>query len=158
MADALPALAEVEDLEKRLKRAFTTTEDQDWAQSVLDEASEVVRAESGSNTWVNPDDPTEVVAPRIVWIITLRVAERAIRNPDGYSAETAGDYSYQRNAVGADGGLYLTEWELRMLRRVSGRSGVWTQQVTRGEDCLDIEWVNDQYGYEPIPIGTWPRW
>lgn len=156
MADALPALADLSELETRLRRTFSGA-DAAWAESVLAEASVLVRAESRKD-WVSPDDPTILTAPQLVRTITLRVAGRAILNPDGLSSETAGDYSYQRNAVGPDGGMYLTVWEKQMLAHEAKRSGVWTQQVTRGEHCEDIEWVNDQYGYEPIPIAPWPRW
>lgn len=155
MAD-LPLLAEVSDLETRMRRTFEGDE-ADWAESVLEEASVLVRAESGRD-WVSSDDPTKLEAPPIVRIVTMRVAQRALQNPDSYSAETAGDYSYQRNAVGADGSLYLTDRERALLGRAAGRRKLWTQTVTRGELGQDIEWVMDQYGYEPIPISPLPRW
>lgn len=154
---ALPSLAEVRDLEARMKRTFESNEDLAWAESVLDEASTIVREESGKS-WLDPDDPSVIVAPDIVKTITLRVAQRAISNPDGYSAETAGDYSYQRNGVGPDGGLYLTPWEIEKLRKVGGRNGLWTQPLTRGEEWYDTEWVMDQFGTEPFPMGSIPRW
>jgi len=148
----LPPLAKVSDLEARMKREFTTDEDLAEAESALDEASEIVREES-RKAWVDPDDSSIVTAPRIVRIIVLRVAERKLRNPDGLSSETAGDYSYQRNGVGADGGLYLTPWELEVLRRQAGLTGLWTQPTTRGDIYCDMVFLEDSYGCELFPVG-----
>jgi len=139
-----------------MKRTFDSNEDLAWAESVLDEASTIVREESGKS-WLSSDGAS-IVAPDIVRVITLRVAERAIRNPDGLSSETAGDYSYQRNGVGADGGLFLTPWEISVLRKATGRNGLWTQPLTRGEEYYNTEWVMDQFGSEPFPMGSIPRW
>lgn len=157
MDGALKSLIEVADLEARLGRVFEGS-DQERAQSVLDEASALVRAESGKD-WVSPDDPTKIVAPSIVKFITLRAAERAIRNPDGFSAETAGDYSYQRNGVSSDGALYLTDRERQLLARAAGKRALWTQPVTRGLCGDDTVWLEDSFGCEPFPIdrnyGCW---
>jgi hypothetical protein len=150
--DALTPLAERSDLETRMKRVFETSEDEDEADSVLDEASEIVREESGQ-TWLDPDNPSIVTAPRIVRIITLRVAERRLRNPDGLSAETAGDYSYQRNGVGADGSSYLTEWELGVLHKYAGRTGMWNQPLTKGDCYADMVFLEDSFGLELFPVG-----
>jgi hypothetical protein len=154
---ALPALAEVRNLEDRMRRSFETDEDLSWAESVLNAASTLVRAESGKN-WLDPDDATVVVAPDIIREIVIRVAERAIRNPDGLSSESAGDYSYQRNGVSGDGAMFLTDWELEMLRKVAGKGKLWTQQLTRGECYDSTEWVWDNFGTEPFPMGSIPRW
>lgn len=154
---ALPPLAIVRDLEDRMRRTFDTDEDLSWAESVLNEASTLVRAESGKD-WLDPDDATSVLAPDIVKTITVRVAQRAIQNPDGYSSESAGDYSYQRNGVGGDGSLFLTEWEKEMLGKVAGKSKLWTQPLTRGENYYCTEWLMDSFGTEPFPMGSIPRW
>lgn len=148
----LPPLAKVADLEARMNREFTEAGDEAAAEAALDEASEIVREESG-NTWVSPTDSSVITAPRIVKIIVLRVAERKLRNPDGLSSETAGDYSYQRNGVGADGGLYLTPWEIKVLNRQSGRTGLWVQPTTRGDTYCSMVFAEDSFGLELFPIG-----
>jgi len=135
-----------------MKRTFDSEEDVAEAESALDEASEIVREESGTS-WISPEDPSVITAPRIVKIITLRVAERKLRNPDGLSSETAGDYSYQRNGVGADGGLYLTDWEVKVLHRKTGRIGLWTQPTTRGDVFNQRVFMEDSYGCELFPVG-----
>jgi len=151
MTVALPPLAEVRDLEARMKRTFDSEEDLGEAESVLDEASELVREESGQ-TWVDPESGL-LTTPRIVKVIVLRAAERRLRNPDGLSAETAGDYSYQRNGVGADGGMFLTPWEIGVLHRQAGRTGMWTQPLTRGDTYAERVFLEDNYGLELFPVG-----
>lgn len=120
----MTALASVRDLELRMSRTFDTDDDVAEAESALDEASEIVR-ETGSQLWVSTAE-----APRIARTVTLRLAGRKIRNPDGLSAENAGDYSYQRPGVTADGPLHLTAWETMVLRRAAGRRSLWTQAVS----------------------------
>jgi hypothetical protein len=79
---------------------------------------------------------------------------RAFRNPDGFSAESDGDYSYQR--TGVEPGIYLTPGEEKAIRRALGRGGLWTQPTERGDMCLhDTVWVNDQYGCDPIPYDVY---
>jgi hypothetical protein len=155
--DTLPPLAEVSDLEKRLERTFSDGAETERAEAVLDDASELVREASGKD-WVNPDDPSAITAPRIVRLITLRVAERAVRNPEGFSSESAGDYSYQRNGLTDSGGLYLTDQEREMLRRAAGKNGLWTQRITRGEAWHSTVWLDDNFGIEPFPADTRPWW
>jgi hypothetical protein len=74
-----------------------------------------------------------------------------MRNPQGFRSESAGDYSYQRPEAGL--GLMLTEAELRIIRRAVGRTGLWTQPLTRGTDelCATL-WVEDSYGCELFPL------
>lgn len=159
MTDTLPALASADELVRRLSREFNDVE-LERAEAVLEDASDFVREESRKD-WLKRDDdgvivePYENDAPHIVRKITLRVAERAIRNPEGFSSESAGDYSYQRNGATGEGGLYLTERELKILLRAGGQTGLWTQPTERGETWDNTVWVDDQFGYEPIPIGIY---
>lgn len=122
-------------------------------EAVCDDASDLVRFESKRN-WLDPDDPTLIKAPGIVTLIARRCAERAVRNPEGFSAETAADYSYQRNGSVGEGGLFLTDKEKEDLRGSAGGNGLWVQPITRGEDFCETVWVDDQYGCDPIPYAT----
>ena len=144
-------LAEVDDLVARLGRQLNDS-DLVRALAVLEDASALVREEVGYTVWTDPDtgiiDPALV--PGSVRAIVLRAAERAMRNPGGFSAESAGDYSYQR--TGVQMGVYLTEGEQRLLRRATNRSGLWTQPITRGDDYADMVFVVDQYGGDLFPI------
>lgn len=104
-------------------------------QAVCVDASALVRAASGS-TWLDPDDETRVKAPEMVSLIARRCAERAVRNPEGFSTETVTDYSFQRPKDGSvgEGGLFLTPQEVKSLQQVGGlRGGLWGRRTYRGD-------------------------
>jgi hypothetical protein len=140
-------LASVADLETRLGRKFEGAE-VSRALALLDDASALVRDVAG-RTWTDPDTGDPLPVPGSVRWVVLRAAERAVRNPEGFSSESAGDYSYQR--TGVQPGIYLTEGEERAIRRAIGKTGLWTQGTTRNEECFTTVWLNDQFGTEPIP-------
>ena len=143
--------ADVVELEARLGRQLSSVE-LDRARAVLEDASALVREEVGYTVWIDADTGVldEALVPASVRAIVLRAAERAMRNPGGFSAESAGDYSYQR--TGVQMGVYLTEGEQRLLRRATNRSVLWTQPITRGDDYADMVFVVDQYGGDLFPI------
>jgi hypothetical protein len=144
-------LATVTDLEARLGRQFSD-EELPRVHALLDDASHLVRDVAGRACI--PDDLADLTqVSGSVRAVVARMVERAIRNPEGFSAESAGDYSYQR--TGVQPGVYLTEAEERAIRRACGRTGLWTQPVTRNEYASDTIWVNDQFGTEPIPWETY---
>lgn len=140
-------LASITELEARLGRTFTG-EESGRALALLDDASALVRAEAGRD-WVD-DTGALVAVPAPARAVVLRAAERAARNPEGFRSESAGDYSYQRSE--SETGVFLTDAERRIVRRAVGRGGLWTQQVTRGEEEFTTGWVDDQYGLEPFPL------
>ena len=148
-------LAEIPDLEARLGRNIVPSE-LPRAIAVLEDASALVRDVVGATLWIDPDTGATLLAsvPASVRTVVLRAAERAMRNPDGFSSESAGDYSYQRNAVPGPG-VYLTDGELRILRKAIGKTGLWTQQVTRDDTVIDTVFVEDSYGCELFPVDTY---
>lgn len=157
-----PALAEVGELEARLGHELDQVE---RAESVLDGASIRVRRASG-RLWLLLGSGGALVTPHvvdpelpeIVWDITLTCAERAVRNPDGFSSESAGDYSYQRVGIpGGVGGLYLTDAEREELRQFwpdSDRrvAGLWTLSTTRNEWPDTTYWMPTSVGGDPFPV------
>ena len=58
--------------------------------------------------------------------ITLEVAARAYRNPEGYTSETVDDYTYRRDAGTGSAGVYLTDSE---RAEIVGLSGVTVRRV-----------------------------
>jgi hypothetical protein len=116
--------------------------------ALLDDASSLVRDIAG-RTWINPDTGVLDPVPGSIRAIVLRAVERAVRNPEGFSAESAGDYSYQR--TGVQPGIYITDAEEKAIRRALGKTGLWSQSITRNEETWHTVWVNDQFGAEPIP-------
>lgn len=144
----LPPLAGVEDLEYRMGRTFAGDE-LHRVEAVLDDVSALVRDEAG-RTWINPDTGEVEDVPASIRAVVLRIAERVMRNPQGFKSESAGDYSYQRSED--DDGIYLSERDIQIIRRALGRTGLWTQPVTRGNDELCTLFAEDSYGCELFPL------
>lgn len=143
------ALASVQDVETRLGRTFDqSSPDLGRVAALLDDASALVYDVAGT-TWATPQE-----VPATIRYVVLRAVERAYRNPDGFSAESDGDYSYQR--TGVEPGIHLTPGEEKAIRRAMGRTGLWTQPLYRGDMCTaNTVWVEDQYGCELFPIDTY---
>lgn len=124
---ALPPLAPVAELERRLGLVPGSLSGSDLVRAgvALEDASTLVRAEAGRD-WV-AEDGTTVTAPAVVVTVVLGAALRAYRNPDGYSGESVGDYSYQYARESTSG--YLTSAERTIVLRAAGKlpgSGVYT--------------------------------
>lgn len=141
-------LADITDIEARLGRTFSGDE-LTRVEALLDDASALVRDEAGL-TWIDPGTGLLTTVPGSIRVVVLRSVERAVRNPQGFSAESAGDYSYQRNNV--EPGVYLTDSERQVIRRATGRTGLWTQPVTRGDEYLATVWAEDSFGCELFPL------
>jgi hypothetical protein len=144
-------LADVGALEARLGRTFEGT-DATRVVALLDDASSLVRDIAG-RTWIDPETGVLTTVPGSVRAVVLRAVERAVRNPEGFSAESAGDYSYQR--TGVQPGIYLTEAEEKAIRRALGKTGLWNQPVTRNEETFHTVWLEDQFGAELIPYDVY---
>jgi hypothetical protein len=149
------ALATVADLEARLGRTFESSE-LTRAVAVLEDATALVRDEVGYVLWLDPDTGELLISlvPGSVRAVVLRAAERAIRNPGGFSSESSGDFTYQRTGT-QQPGVFLTDGELRILRRATGRKGLWTQPVTRGDLLPNTVFLEDSFGCELFPVDTY---
>lgn len=64
--------------------------------------------------------------PARVTAITLEVAARAWRNPQGYSSETIDDYTYRRDADTRRAGVYITDGERAELQAFDVVSNVYS--------------------------------
>lgn len=148
----LPALADMFALEVRLGRDLEGAEAA-RAQAALDDASALVREEARRD-WLDADGNPN--PPSAVLTVVLTAALRVVRNPDGYTSEAEGDYSYRRSEdTGL--GVYLTEEEKTIVRRYRGtKQALWTQPTTRGEHWCSTIWADDTFGCEPFPIDVDP--
>jgi hypothetical protein len=110
---ALPALAEVADLEERLGLTPGTIAGTDLirAQLALADASALVRV-AARRSWVDSAGVLLAV-PDAVRVIVLQSARRSYNNPDNYASEAMSGYSYQyeQGATSA----YLTDDERTAL-------------------------------------------
>lgn len=123
----MKALAEVSALELRLGLEIGSLQGADLAraQASLEDASALVRAEAGK-PWLDAAGTT-VTAPAQVVTIVVKASLREFKNPDGFTSEQLGDYSYRTDATG---GAYLTEDERRIIRQAAGTSGQGLGTVT----------------------------
>jgi hypothetical protein len=112
---ATPSLLPVSALERRIGVPENSLSGVDLAraQCALEDASALVRSES-RKSWLN--DTNEVQAPDEVLVVTLRAAIREYKNPDGFSSEQLGEYSYRREN---SSGVYLTTEEVAIIRRAA---------------------------------------
>lgn len=132
----LKALAEVSALELRLGFETGTLQGPDLAraQAALADASALVRAEA-NKAWLDSD--SNVTAPAQVVTIVVKAALREFKNPDGFTSEQMGDYSYRTDNAG---GVYLTEDERRIVRSAagSGAYGAWTVHTPSNYDTTAL--------------------
>ena len=123
-ADELPSLATVEDLGRKLGYVPEDTE-RDRAEHLLDEASELIRDKAGV-TWTNATTGALESVPRRVRLICVASAYRAFTNPEGLTQRTIGDSSKAYDRTKREGGedVYLTEAEVRTVRKAAGTSSL----------------------------------
>ncbi|MFD9813988.1 hypothetical protein [Streptomyces sp. NPDC059080] len=115
-------LASIEQLTARLGYRLDEAE-RVMAEAALADASALVRAYG--LPWPRAD-----TAPAVVVSVVLAVAERRVRNPEGYRAESQGGYQYQLPAS-APTGVGLTDAEIRLLRAEAGGGGVYSVPIER---------------------------
>lgn len=139
---SLPAFADVADLAARIPGGIKDGDD-DRAQAALDDASALIRAESGTD-WASD-------FPDIVFTVTLRAALRAFTNPGGLQQESVQGWSGSFANSSTD--VYLTSNEKRLVRSAAGRNTLMVQSTTRGP--LETRGVCDPYANwsPPEPTG-----
>ncbi|WP_030981221.1 hypothetical protein [Streptomyces sp. NRRL S-1813] len=115
-------LASVEELTARLGYPLEG-EERVMAEAALADVSATVRAYG--LPW-----PTRAMAPAVVIAVVLAVAERRVRNPEGYRAESQGGYQYQLPAT-APTGVELTPVEIQLIRSQAGMGGLYSVPIER---------------------------
>jgi hypothetical protein len=142
---ALPLLGSLEALLKRLARTVPTV-DSARAEAMLEDVSDEVRTETG-RTWCTDAGELDAARPGILAVITLRAAERAMRNPAALASEGLGDYRRSFPEGGQpSGGVYLTDGERRLLAVAIGAAGLVSVPIERDVLISDTTWLGDQYG------------
>ncbi|MEV6526885.1 hypothetical protein AB0M43_33635 [Longispora sp. NPDC051575] len=152
---SLPAFAVIAAVEARLARTLNGPQ-RARAAALLDDISAEVRQATG-RAWVAPDGTLDPHRPEVLDVVTLAATVRELRNPQGLSAETVGEYT-RRFGQTESGGVYLTEAERRMVAAsVTGTGGVVSVPTVRDVDVTDSRlWKGDGYGGDLIPWETWP--
>ncbi len=129
----LPPLASFEQFAARIPGGVDL-DDYARAEAVLQDASALVRLEAGL-TWVNVANQLAADLPDVAVAVTVAAARRAFVNPDMLASESIQDYSSTFSSTSPD--IYLTKAERKALRRVTGRSGLWTLATTRVDTGAD---------------------
>lgn len=137
----LPALVSLDGFLARVPGGVSV--DSARAAALLEDASALARAEAGV-TWT--DETTGVVTglPDVVASVVMNAARRAYVNPDMLQSESVAGWSGSYSSSSPD--VYLTKGERSIIRRAVGKSGLWSQSVTRldvGE--LDVPGLHPAY-------------
>lgn len=147
---ALPALVSLDDFALRL--GGIAAADEDRAQAALNDASALIRAEAGTEDWVDDDGGLEEV-PDVIVAVCVAVAVRAFRNPDGVRQETIGNYSVAYADTST--AVFLSTGERRTIRRAVGLTGLSSISL-EGEWTLNpaAVYVPVEGGGEDFPLGV----
>lgn len=127
VADAvveLPPLAGFDRFVKKL--GYTPSEEErDRAESLLGEASELIRDVAGK-TWADATTKALDPVPSRIANICVAAAFRAFGNPEGLSQRSLGDSSKSYDRTGREGGedVYLTEAEEKSIRKAASASSM----------------------------------
>lgn len=145
----LPALATLDDLQRRLGGPITEAGERDRAVALLSDASTLVRHEAG-RTWVDAEGELTAV-PDLAMTITLAVAVRAFNNPNQDESAQLGAFSVRYADV------WLTRAEADRLNGLTNGS-LTSVDLTHGfgfdgrpGDIRD--YVPVDYGGDWFPLG-----
>lgn len=106
------AITTFADVDEFVKRDIPAS-DQTWVEAKIDEAESLLETYVGDlDDWIAAN-PTKRES-RIIKVV-CRMVDRVIKNPDGLSTETDGDYAYGRPVGLASGEVYATRTDLRLL-------------------------------------------
>ncbi|MFK0290328.1 hypothetical protein ACIQU6_07575 [Streptomyces sp. NPDC090442] len=121
----MASLVSVEEFACRRPEPLTADEKR-RAECLLQDASDLVREVVGCDCLTDP-------IPATVRLMVIRLASRALDNPNGIQSESIGDASY-RLARHAQGGMQLSADERRELERACGIPPVTMAPVGVGVD------------------------
>lgn len=136
----------VAELEARVGRSFVTDEEKGMAVAALEDAAAIARV-YGNPYWgcysvstfaaVEPVvvngvtvRSTGMTVPAGVKAVVLAMAARAIRNPDGFVSETAGEYTYRYSENTANG-ISPSKGEITMLEKLAQKDKIRTVEFER---------------------------
>lgn len=141
-------IGSVAELEARVGRPFVTDEEKAMAAAALEDAAAIARAYgnpywgcvSTAATLSTNSEPvvvngvkllsTPMNVPAGVKAVCLAMAARAMRNPDGFVSETAGEYTYRYSENTANG-LSPSQGEITMLEKLAQKDKIRTVEYQR---------------------------
>lgn len=137
----------VPELEARVGRTFITDEEKAMAAAALEDAAAIARTYGNPywgcyspNTFSTETKPiiingvavlsTGLSVPAGVKAIVLAMAARALRNPEGFVSETAGEYTYRYSENTANG-IEPSAGEIKMLEKLAQKDKIRTVEFQR---------------------------
>jgi hypothetical protein len=161
----LPPLASLEALGLRLGLDLVDDHGEPLAPSglralaALEDASALVRAVAGLD-WVDLHDELLLQIPDVIASITLAAAYRAFLNPQGAVQASVGDASVTYSRTESSGQVFLTNAEIRAIRKAAGAGSIGSIDMTTGfipgsgRDPLYAPGPDPRE--DPIPLGPVP--
>lgn len=135
----LPSLATIADIEARLGHTIDDPGEIVRAQALLDDASALVRYESGASYMLEDGSALDEV-PDIVVMVTCTAALRGWYNPAGIEAAQLGAVSVRY------GGAWLSQSERDMLATLPPNNGSLQQAIL----LPGYGFTGGPYGYVPV--------
>lgn len=130
--------ATVTDVQARLGRPLTDPE-RELAAVLLDDAESLIRARMPDlDDWI----AIGPVRRRLVVMIEANAVVRVLRNPGGYTSETAGDYSYTIDTRAAAGYLTIPDADWALLGLNTGAFTI-TPALPHPRRAPDCWWPDD---------------
>lgn len=115
-----PTLASLQQLDARFPGGLSD-DDTNRALAALEDASAWIRAEAGTEDWLDANGVLETV-PAVIVSICCAVARRIVDNPAGIMQRSIAGYS--EGLTNATTDVYLTKQEKAMIRKVTGTGGL----------------------------------
>lgn len=161
----LPALATLEALEIRLggvalvDHGDPTDPDGLRAQAALEDASALIRSIAGVD-YVDSHDELLLDIPDVIPAIALAAAGRAFVNPQGAVQSSVGDVSLTLSRGESAGAVFLTNPEIRAIKKASGAATIGSIDMVTGfvpnNGRDDLLAPTQDPGSDPIPLGPVP--
>lgn len=144
------AYATVADVEARLGRTLDASESQ-IVTTRLNDIELMIRHRIPD---LDIKVSTGVIDPQVVVMVECDAILRLVRNPDGFTAETDGNYSYQISAEVASGKLDILSGEWALLGIRNGAFTIRPSLAPLYGDCA-YPWENVNRPFDEFP--EWDR-
>jgi len=135
----LPSLATIEDMESRLGHTIEDADERTRAQSLLNDASALIRFEANQDWLDSLDPPVLAPVPDFIVTLTVRAAMRGWFNPAGIESAQLGAVSVRY------GGAWLTAQERESLALANRSKGLQQMLLQPG-----FGFERDTWGWAPV--------
>jgi hypothetical protein len=118
---------------KNARKRPIPDEDQAWVETKIREAEAILALKRGDlEDWADEKDSDKRRAN--IKIAVTRMVMRVVKNPDGFTTEADGDYSYGRDKASASGEVYASAADLQLIGIKTSRGRAKTIRLTLPAD------------------------